>query len=101
MAKADALVRVNRDGLRTRRGAVLTGEILRRVLTNPVYCGNILVAKWGKSLNGDWKPIVDKVTFDKMQTILEGRPPVAVPHMLDREDFSLRGLVLCEICKKP
>src|SRR6185437_3384542 len=99
--KADALTRVNRDGLRTRRGAMLTGETLRRVLTNPVYCGQILVAKWGKALKGDWEPIISESVFNQVQAILEGRAPVAVAHAKDREDFALRGSVICEICKKP
>jgi hypothetical protein len=36
-----------------------------------------------------------------VQSVLTGRAPAPVPHVRDREDFALRGLILCPDCDKP
>ena len=99
--KVSALATVTALGLRTRKGAKLTQETLRRVLTNPLYVGEIEVKKWGKSIQGDFEPLMERGLFDRVQMILTGRAPTPAPHTRDREEFPLRGLILCPDCKKP
>jgi DNA invertase Pin-like site-specific DNA recombinase len=99
--KASALATVTAMGLRSHKGVPLTQETLRKILTNLIYAGEILITGWGKSVRGDFQPIVSQSVFDRVQEILSGRAPAPVAHVRQREDFPLRGLVLCPDCGKP
>lgn len=98
--KADAMARVTALGLRSRKGVPLTQETLRKVMTNPIYKGEIFVKVWGKSVRGDFVPLVTAATFDRVQAILDGRAPAHIAHVTDRDEFPLRGLLLCPKCQK-
>ena len=99
--KASALAIVTQRGLRAKRGGRINQETAGRILTNPIYTGEIVSAGWGIAVRGDFEPLVPQALFDKVQNILSGKSPVAVPHARDREDFPLRGLILCSECMKP
>jgi site-specific DNA recombinase len=96
--KATALARITELGLRSRTGAPLTQETIRKMLVNPLYAGEMLIVGWGASVRGDFEPLVDQGTFDRVQMVLAGRAPASVAHVREREAFPLRGLVLCKAC---
>ena len=52
------MARVTALGLRSRKGVPLTQETLRKVMTNPIYKGEIFIKGWGKSVRGDFVPLV-------------------------------------------
>ncbi len=100
--KASALAAVTALGLRSpRSGAPLTQETVRKILVNKLYCGEMFIEKWGKSVKADCAPLVARATFDRVQMVLAGRAPVSVPHVREHMDFPLRGLILCRECGKP
>jgi site-specific DNA recombinase len=99
--KASALAAVTALGLRSRKGAALTQETIRKILINPLYAGEIFIKSWGKSVKGDYEPLVSRFVFDRVQSVLTERAPAQVPHVVEREDFPLRGLILCPDCLKP
>lgn len=64
--KLDALRQVTALGLRTKIGRQVGQQTLRKLLVNPVYKGEILAKKWHIVSQGDFQPIVDAETFDKL-----------------------------------
>ena len=96
-----ALAKLTAQGFRSRRGGKLNQEAIKRLLSSPVYIGQVEGRKWGIAVQGDFPSLVDQRTFDKVQQVLAGKTPVAVPHARDREEFPLRGLLLCADCMKP
>jgi site-specific DNA recombinase len=99
--KASALAAVTALGLRSRKGAALTQETIRKVLINPLYAGEIFIKTWSKSVKGDYDPLVSRPVFDRVQSVLAERAPAQLPHVREREDFPLRGSILCPDCLKP
>jgi site-specific DNA recombinase len=99
--KASALAAVTALGLRSHKGVPLTQETIRKMLINPLYAGEIFIKSWGKSVRGDFEPLVSQSVFDRVQTVLSGRAPAPVAHVREREDFPLRRWILCPDCLKP
>jgi site-specific DNA recombinase len=67
----------------------------------PRYAGEMNIKGWGEPVQGDFKPLVSWETFDRAQVVLAGHAPTFVPHVRERVDFALRGLILCPDCGKP
>jgi site-specific DNA recombinase len=99
--KSSALAAVTALGLRSRKGVPLTQETIRKILVNSLYAGELFIKSWGKAVKGDYDPLVSQSVFDRVQTVLMGRSPAQVPHVRERDDFPLRGLILCADCLKP
>ena len=99
--KASALAAATALGLRSDKGLPLTQETIRKTLISPIYIGRIEYPKWSVSVKGDFSPLVSQSVFDRAQTVLSGRAPVSVPHVQDRDEFPLRGLLICADCLKP
>jgi site-specific DNA recombinase len=99
--KASALAAVTALGLKSRKGVRLTQETIRKIFINPLYAGEIVIESWGMAVRGDFAPLVSQSVFDRVQTVLSGRAPAPVPHVTEREDFPVRGWVLCPDCLKP
>ena len=95
---ASAISEVTALGLRSKSGKKITPETLRGLLTNPLFYGQIYAKKWGVLIDGDFKPLIDKRLFDKVQSVRSGRAPVAVPRVRNNRQFPLRGLVRCSDC---
>ena len=109
---------LNEMGVRTYTNSTWTKSSIRDILSNPVYTGYIrwsykketktMIAgaiKKSRTKNknecilvpGLHQPIIDKVVFDKVQTILDNnyRRPTKVSSDLQ---FTLSGLVYCKKC---
>ena len=52
-------------------------------------------------VRGDFEPIVSESLFQIAQDVIDGKRNAYVSRKSDREDFPLRGLILCERCMKP
>lgn len=98
MSKADALARLTRSGLRTRKGRPLTGQTFSSLLRNPVYAGRIVVAGWDFDGPGDFEAIVTAEEFAAAQRM----PTTSTTrHHRDNPDFPLRRIVRCGHCNAP
>jgi site-specific DNA recombinase len=93
--------RVNALGLTTKKGNSVSSQTLDRILRNPIYAGWVVIPKWGLRERGDWEPIVDQVTFDRVQAILDGRKNPLTPYQRNNPDFPLRKFVRCAHCGTP
>jgi site-specific DNA recombinase len=67
------------------------------MLYNKVYLG--FVCACGRTVRGDWQPIVDEDLFARVQLRLHRHPKaVAVKYQRVNPDFPLRGAVRCPQC---
>lgn len=96
-----ALDEVTAMGLRTKAGKRVSPETLGHILRNPIYYGRIEIRKWAISVQGDFPPLISSEMFFRVQAVLSGQASVAAPRPTSREDFPLRGSVLCTLCRKP
>ncbi len=71
------------------------------MLRNPLYTGRIEIQKWGVSRAGDFDPLIDLVTFDRVQRRLKGRQTEVRGYTRRRPDFALRGTLTCATCRRP
>ncbi len=89
-------------------GAFKTGKngkihpsIVKAMLSRIMYTGHLEFPEWDVSLReGKHPAIIDMATFAKVQERLGLK--AKTPYRKDlREDFPLRGFVLCEACNQP
>jgi site-specific DNA recombinase len=81
-------------GLRTQKGKPLSLSALSVVLNNPFYAGLIRIRKTNEMFEGRHDPIVSKMVFDRVQTILRGKT-FARPL---KHNLVFRKLVTCRAC---
>ena len=96
-------------GLTTLDNRRVSTESFRRMLTNPLYAGRVIVQgtregagkEWQFSEKGQFEAIVPENVFDKVQQLLSGRRPSVAPRKRANPDFPLRHFVRCATCDKP
>ncbi len=101
--KADVLKIVTDEGLRTAKGKPLTKQTFQAVLRNRLHAGWVTLPSEPdfEPVRGLHEPIVDQVTFDRVQAILDGRKPLVVAKRKINPVVPLRGFVKCEVCGTP
>ena len=92
---------LNSKGFSTRRGKPVSRQTFYRILRNEVYIGMVSQKNGAPSVVGNFKPIVDRTLFEKVQILLEKNNMLSVTHIADREDFPLRRFVKCAKCGAP
>lgn len=87
--------RLASKGFRTRRGRKPNGQLMHRIIHNPVYTGTIRL--WNAEYRGAFPPLVSRALFDSCQSIRR-----RAVHTLRRRNphFPLRGLIVCAECGK-
>jgi DNA invertase Pin-like site-specific DNA recombinase len=76
-------------------------DIVKKLLTNPLYAGYVQYDKWGVSRRvGHHEPLIDSSTFEIIQDKLAGKIKV-LSRKDNSKEFPLRGFVLCAECNKP
>src|ERR1017187_1884642 len=85
-------------GLRRRKGNIISRQNFSNILRNPFYVGWLVVGPWGERKRGNFPPLVDQETFDKVQAILDGKLPKTTPESLGRPEFPLRRYAKCGKC---
>ena len=83
-------------GLRTRKGHTLSLQTVDRMLRTPLYSGWISVSAWSQPVRGNFVPLVSEDVFRRAQLLLSGKAPTSTPHVRNRSDFPLRGVVDAE-----
>jgi len=92
---------LNALGLRTLKGKRISVQTFHHILRNAFYAGWVQVKKWAEMRQGQFEPLIDQATFDKVQAILANRRPTITPIRRNRPDFPLRGYVKCGKCGAP
>lgn len=80
-------------GLRHRSGTLVPKATIHRILTNPLYAGDIV---WdGQRYRGRHEPVISREVFDRVQNVLQGKPG---KHRQTKRDFAFAGLLTCGHC---
>ena len=85
---------LHRRGLRNRGGKKVGVNRLSDILRNPFYIGIIYMKRSGASYPGVHEPIVSKTTFDRVQSILNGKAIKGTTV----HDFLFRRMLRCVRC---
>jgi site-specific DNA recombinase len=99
--QAQVLDEMTALGLRTRKGRALSKQKFSKVLRNPIYCGRVVVPKWGIDVRGEFDPIVSTELFAAVQLVLMSRQTAKPSRILDNPEFPLRRVVRCGKCGTP
>jgi site-specific DNA recombinase len=106
------VTRLNEEGVRTRRGNLWSGFVVKQMLINPVYTG---ASVYGRHASGDtrikpreeWtvlpgkhEAVVEQGVFDQVQGILESRPRGNAPQG-PPVSYPLAGKLRCPKCGGP
>ncbi len=86
-------------GLVPSKGKSFAPQSLSQLFTNSFYAG-ILIDPWsGAEFEGKHVPMVTPEEFARVQCVLARRDR-SRPHLKEREEFPLRGLVRCDACRQ-
>ena len=96
--RSEVLARITSLGLRSRKGLVLSNQSFHNMLRNGLYAGRIVVEGWQVDAKGDFSPLVDDATFDRVQRVLHGRGREGKKREKVHPDFPLRGFARCGSC---
>ena len=96
---------LNRDGLTTRNGKKWSSTGIYAILKNEAYSGTLVWGKHGSMaspvrVENAWSAIVDKHTFDTVQSLLKARGPKVIRPRRVASDYLLSGLLRCQACGK-
>ena len=91
---------LNREGVRTATGREIGERALSKFFRRQFYKGTIYSDSFGISVNGLHEPMIDEVTFQKVQDILRvNEERVDRTGKLDtNEDFLLSKILYCNSC---
>ena len=83
-------------GLRGSAGKPLTKTGVEKMLSNPFYCGVILIRRTGKTYPGAHKPLISSALYQKVQEIKSGK----TVKKSTRHNHLFRGLFYCQHCSR-
>ncbi len=89
---------ITKEGLRGKNGKPISKSHFPRMLRNKVYMS--IIEKFGLTVVGNFKPIVESELFQRVQDKLDGKMRNIPIYKTDNEDFPIRGLVVCTDCRK-
>jgi|SRR5690554_6816463 len=73
-----------------------------QLIRNPLYCGKIFLPKFKDEescfVEGQHQAIISEEMYEKVQEILDGRGRIYRSKIQTRNDFPLRGFLICPIC---
>lgn len=85
---------IHAAGLRNRNGGRVSKTTVSHMLNNPFYIGLIQLMRTGETFQGAHQPLVTKILFDRVQSVLRGK---AVRQAF-RHEFLFRKLITCCHC---
>ena len=91
-------VMANAMGQKSRTGRKITKQFVAQIIRNPIYCGRIVVPKFGIDTKGIHQPLISEKLFDEANGEGNGATNRKLPRNKDNQDFPLRGLIQCEGC---
>ncbi len=83
-------------------GMPLQKSAFSEMLKNIVYAGKIIVPEFEKEpmriVEGRFEPIIDLLTFNKVQDVFRGKRWYGLKPNHENENFPLRDFLTCEVC---
>lgn len=87
---------VTKEGLLGKSGKPICKSQFHKMIRNKVYMG--IIEKFGLSIAGNFKPIVESDLFRRVQDKLDHKRKNIPIYKKDNADFPLRGFVTCHKC---
>ena len=90
---------VNKKNLRTKKGKVISNQIMSKLIRNKFYYG---MMEWkGEEQKGNYEPLITEELFDKCQRLL--KTGKTEEHSKDKKngDFPLKHFAICGFCGRP
>ncbi len=100
-SKTDVLRHATAKGLRTRKGNRLGAQQVTKMLKNRLYEGWIESKAWEISNEGDFRALVSKAVFARVQRVLARRGNVKATRSMNDPALPLRRFVRCSWCGTP
>lgn len=97
---------LNDEGMRTTTGGLWSHQTLRNYLRNPrlvglrTHKGQVVRDEHGEPVKGTWEPLLDQVTFDRVQIALAPRVGMDPSGRRGARKYHLSGLVRCGRCHR-
>lgn len=85
---------LNDAGMFTTRGNPFTARAVRSILRNPVYCGDVVFRKAGRTIRDHHTAIVDRELWERVQAVLAKR---SVAHAVSDGKETTESLVVREV----
>ena len=98
MAKKDIVAELNRRGIRSKKGTLLTASSLQTVFRNEKYIG--VLDQHGYRFEHAHEPLIDIETFEKVQKMAEKNKHNASKNKADIP-YLLTGKLFCGYCGEP
>lgn len=85
--------KMNKEGMRNKKGRKMTKNTIHEILKNPYYCGDF---RWNGNVykNGKHEPLISKDLFNRVQQVLTRKPDAKY----NKHFYMLKGLVRCGEC---
>lgn len=83
-----------RQGLRPRRGHVMSLSTLMDMFDNPFYIGLIRIKRTGEIFEGLHRPLISKSLFDRVQAVKRGKAIL----QFHKHEFAYKSLIRCSAC---
>ena len=87
----------NKLGHKSRHGMKVSKQLVAKIIRNPIYCGKIVVPKFGISTEGSHGAIVTEKLFNEANSENKGVEGRRLARNKDSPDYPLRG-IQCSGC---
>jgi site-specific DNA recombinase len=101
LKQIEVLEKLHGAGLRTKSGQKVTRQTFSELLRRPAYMGRVRQEWCGVDVKADFDAIVDEQTFERVQSVLKGRPVALREHSTANPEFPLCGTLRCHDCGAP
>ncbi len=85
---------MTRRGLTNRNGRPPSKPLIESILSNPFYCGIILIRRSGETYKGIHEPLISVSLFERVQAVKSGK----AGKKITRHNHLYRGLFRCAGC---
>lgn len=91
----------NKYGQKSRHGMKITKQLVAKIIKNPIYCGRIVIQKFGVDVKGNHEAIISTQLFDEANGSGNKRGVAGrkLARNRDSPDYPLRG-IKCSGCTK-
>lgn len=95
LSLGDAVRALNKLGLRK-----FSRQTVQNIFSDKFYYGLMYSKRFNLEIQGLHEPMVNEDMFYRVRQIITGRSPHKSIHKTLREDFALKGILLCDECSR-
>ena len=89
----------NKIGIKSKHGLRMTKQTVAKIISNPVYCGKVVVPKFDVSVDGKHDAIISEKLFLEAEALRAGKGYKKLSRSRDNPKYPIRGM-RCGGCSK-